>query len=113
MYKIGLKDDVITLVARFDPATLKYWNVSLNLIATDPLPRHGSYAEQIFPFPGVTWRTYNYWITQLQTDKGETIYSFTAEYFDYRPVYIIDLEGQEVEIFAAPPKWVYDPLDAV
>jgi hypothetical protein len=109
MYKVGLKDEVASLVAGFDPVTLHYWNVALSAIADDPWPRSGQYSERLVPIRGFPWYTYNYWITETESISGERIFVFTAEFFDYRPVFVIDREGREVEVFSVRSRWVYDP----
>jgi hypothetical protein len=35
---------------------------------------------------------------------------FTAEYLDWRPVYVVHEVAREVGIFAVRDRWVYDPM---
>jgi hypothetical protein len=38
------------------------------------------------------------------------VFVLTAEYFDYRPLYVVDEGEREVEIFAVREAWTYDPM---
>ena len=109
LFKVSLENDVLDFVSQADPQTLWYWNVSLSVIAEDPFPRYGYYSEHIgLGLPAIT---YNYWITDIPVGSGSRTMTFTAEYWDYRPVYVVNEEGHEVIFFAVRAKWVYDPLD--
>jgi hypothetical protein len=109
VHKLTLAAEVVQLIPEFDAQTLWYWSVSLSEIAGNPYPRFGEYSEQLTP--GLPAYTYNYWITEREYASGERVYTFTAEYFDYRLVYAIDPAGEEVEIFAVRARWVYDSMD--
>ncbi len=99
MYKIGLKDEVTSAIADFSPVALRYWNVCLHEIATDPFPRSGQYSERIVPIRGFPWHIYNYWITEETSLSSERI--FIAEFLpECAPVYAVDEAGSEVEIFS-------------
>jgi hypothetical protein len=109
-YTIRIEEEVLSVVARFDTGDARYWNVSLVLIAKDPFERWGQYVERPVPILGLPSVTHNFWITQHSSAGGERTFVFTAEYFDWRPVYVVDEGAREVGIISVRERWVYDPM---
>jgi hypothetical protein len=99
-YRITVRRSVAAAVERFDAATRRYWDVCLQEIALNPMPRYGAYVERDAPIRGFPSRTYNYEIYEEVSIAGEVLYVFVAEFFPhYLPIYAIDEANREVELF--------------
>lgn len=108
-FTVQLRDEVLAFLREADAETIWYWNVSLRYLADDPFARYGYHSERIAG--GLPSRTYNFWIGEITFGAGQRGYVFTAEYWDYRPVYIVDPVGREIIFIGVRAAWVYDPID--
>jgi hypothetical protein len=103
-------DDVAAEVARFDPEDTHYWKVFTALVAEDPSARSGQYVERLIPVQGMPLHTYIYWIIQSESAGAERIFTFTAEFFDRRPVYLVNEDAAEILVISIRDRWTYDPI---
>ena len=106
-YKVVLSDDVAAEAARFSDEALRYWNVCLSEIASNPLPRSAFYVERIVPILNFPMRTYLYEITEETSISGEQMLVFVAEFFpEHSIVYVMDEDAREVRvIYLRQTRW--------
>jgi hypothetical protein len=98
-------DKVAAEVAQFSGATLRHWKACLVEIAIDPFPRFGLYVERVLPIPPLPMRTYVYEITEETSVSGEKMFVLVAEFFpEYAPVYVVNHDESEVDIFYLRPR---------